>query len=92
MEDSYVRHNAKERGMPNHHCPVCGSNDVVQRTVNDRLRAADPVGQTFEIPLLLPVWRCKACKLCWQGEEALAAKEAAYQYALVKRAPSQNTA
>ena len=75
--------------MLKNHCPICGSSDVVGRTVNDRLRAVDPRGLTFEVALQLPVWRCKSCKLCWQGEEALAAKEAAYQYALVKRLPKQ---
>jgi hypothetical protein len=69
-------------------CPKCGSRDVVPRTVNDRLRAADPGGQTFELALRLPVWSCRACKLCWQGQEAAVAKEAAYQNALAKRPPS----
>ena len=71
--------------MPNNHCPICGSSDLVQRTVNDRLKAADPTGYTFEVALRVPVWRCTACKFCWQGEEALAAHEAAYQIALAKR-------
>jgi len=75
--------------MANNHCPTCGSRDVVQRTVNDRLRAADPRGHPFEVELQLPVWSCRICKLCWQGQEALAAKEAAYQYALVKHLPSR---
>ena len=75
--------------MPNIRCPKCDSSDVVPRTVNDRLRAADPLGHTFEIALQLPVWRCRVCKLCWQAQEALDAKEAAYQYALIKRSPSR---
>ena len=75
--------------MHDSHCPTCGSSDVVVRIVNDRLRAADPRGQTFEVALKLPALSCKACKLCWQGQEAMAVKEAAYQYALVKRAPSR---
>ena len=75
--------------MHGNHCPKCGSSDVVPRTVNDRLRAADSRGQTCEVALQLPVWSCTACKLCWQGQEAVAAKEAAYQNALIKRSPSQ---
>ena len=74
------------------HCPKCGSSDVTQRTVNDRLRAADPRGQTFEVALQLPVWACRACKLCWQGQEAAAAMEAAYQNALLKRSPTRPAA
>ena len=74
------------------HCPKCGSSDVVQRTVNDRLRAADPRGQTFEVALQLPVWSCRGCKLCWQGQEAAAAMEAAYQNALMKLSPSRPAA
>jgi len=66
--------------------------DEVPRTVNDQLRAADPYGQTFEVALQLPVWSCRACKLCWQGQEAVAAMEAAYQNALMKRSPSQTAA
>jgi hypothetical protein len=46
------------------HCPKCGSSDVVPRTVNDQLRAADPRGQIFEVALQLPVWSCRGCKLC----------------------------
>jgi hypothetical protein len=45
--------------------------------------------QTFEIALQLPVWDCMVCKLCWQGREAVAAKEAAYQNALVQRSPTR---
>ena len=71
------------------HCPKCGSSDVVPRTVNDQLRAADPRGQIFEVALQLPVWSCRSCKLCWQGQEAVAAMEAAYQNALMKRSPSR---
>jgi ribosomal protein L37AE/L43A len=71
--------------MLKHQCPKCGSTNVVARTVNDRLRAADPMGEPFEIALQLLVWSCRACKLCWQGDEAMVAKEAAYQYAILKR-------
>ena len=78
--------------MHDNHCPKCGSSDVVSRTVNDRLRAADPRGQTFEVALQLPVWSCRACKLCWQGKEAAAAMEAAYQNALSRRSSSQHAA
>ena len=88
---SYVRLDAQERVMRDN-CPKCGSSDVVPRTVNDRLRAADPRGQTFEVALQLPVWSCRACKLCWQAQEAAAAKEAAYQNALVQRSPSRTAA
>ena len=78
--------------MLNNHCPICSSSDAVQRMVNDRFRAAAPSGQTFEVALRVPIWRCRVCKCCWQGQEALVAKEAAYQYALVKRSPNQTTA
>jgi hypothetical protein len=78
--------------MDDNRCPKCGSSNVVSRTVNDQLRAADPRGQTFEVALQLPVWSCRACKLCWQGQEAAAAMEAAYQNALVRRAPGQTAA
>ena len=78
--------------MDDNCCPKCGSSDVVSRTVNDQLRAADPRGQTFEVAVQLPVWSCRACKLCWQGQEAAAALEAAYQNALSKRAPSRPAA
>jgi hypothetical protein len=78
--------------MHDTHCPKCGSSDVVPRTVNDRLRAADPRGHTFEVALQVPVWSCRACKLCWQGEEAMAAKEAAYQNAVVGRSPNRTAA
>ena len=72
--------------MPSEHCPNCGSGTVVVRTVNDRLRAANPRGQSFEIALQLPMCRCKACKFSWQGQEAFAAKEVAYQQALLQGA------
>ena len=78
--------------MDDDHCPNCGSSDVVPRTVNDLLRAADSLGRSFEIALHLQVWRCRASKLCWQGREAQAAKEAAYQNALVQRLPTQSAA
>lgn len=71
------------------HCPKCGSNNVEPQTVKDRFRAADPSGEIFEVALQLLMWRCKVCKLGWQGEEAMAAKEAAYQYALVNRSPNR---
>ena len=74
------------------HCPKCGSNDVVPRAVNDRLRAADPRGETFEVALRLPVWSCRACKLCWQGQEAAAVMEAAYQNALAQRSSNRTAA
>ena len=74
--------------MQDNHCPKCGSSDVVPRTVNDQLRAVDSRGQTFEVALQLQVWSCRACKLCWQGQEAVAAMEAAYQNALIERSPS----
>jgi hypothetical protein len=59
------------------------------RKVNDLLRAADPHGEVFEVRVQLPVWGCRACKLSWQGEEALSAKEAAYQRALMVRSRGQ---
>ena len=91
-EASYVLRDAQEGVMEDNHCPKCGSSDVVPRTVNDCLRAADPRGETFEVALQLPVWRCRACKLCWQGREAAAVMEAAYQNALIKRSPSRPAA
>ena len=78
--------------MPNNCCPKCGSSKVVLRKVNDLLRAADPRGQTFEISLQLPVWRCGTCKFGWQGREALAAMEAAYQHALSQRSSHRHAA
>ena len=78
--------------MSTQHCPKCGSGEVVLRKVNDLLRAADPCGERFEIALQLPIWRCSACKLGWEDQEALAAKEAAYQRALIDRAPGQKAA
>ena len=78
--------------MPTEHCPKCGSSDVVLREVNDLLRAADPRGQRFEIALQLPIWRCSACKLGWEGKEALVEKEAAYQRALINRLPARRAA
>jgi hypothetical protein len=65
---------------------------VVPRTVHDRLKAADPDGEPFEIALHLQVWSCRACKLCWQGHEAQAAMEAAYQNALVNASPGRSAA
>ena len=78
--------------MHEDHCPRCGSSALVLRTVRDRLRAADPRGQTFEVALQLPVWSCEACRCCWQGREAVAAKEAAYQHALIARWSSRTAA
>lgn len=77
--------------MPNNQCPKCRSGDLEQRMVNDRFRAADPSGEPFELALKLLMWNCRACGLSWQGQEALAAKEAAYQNALLKRPPSRTT-
>jgi hypothetical protein len=54
--------------------------------------AVDPHGYIFEMDLQLPVWRCNACKYGWQGQEALAAKETAYQFALKTRPPVRITA
>ena len=71
--------------MHDDQCPKCGSRDVTPRTVNDRIRAADSRGQTFEVALHWQVLRCRACRFCWQGAEAEVAKEAAYQNALVER-------
>lgn len=78
--------------MLNRHCPKCGCSDIVLRTVNDRFRAVDSSGLTFEVALHVPVCRCGACNLCWQGQDALAAMEVAYQNALAKRSPGQATA
>jgi ribosomal protein L37AE/L43A len=75
--------------MADTRCPKCDSSDVVPRTVNDRLRAADPRGQTFEVALQLQVWCCRSCRLCWRGQEAVAGVEAAYQNALNERKPSR---
>jgi hypothetical protein len=70
----------------------CGSCEVISRTVRDRVAAVDPHGYIFAMDLQLPVWRCHACKFGWQGREALAAKEAAYQCALKMRPPMRVTA
>ena len=61
--------------MPVTHCLNCGSSDVAPRKVNDLFRAADPHGQVFEVRLQVRIWSCRTCKLSWQGEEALVAKE-----------------
>lgn len=74
-----------EQAMPSEKCPRCGSDSVAMRMVSDRIRAALPHGQTFEIALHLPMCRCSACKFSWQGQEASAAKEVAYQNALLHR-------
>jgi hypothetical protein len=92
QEASCDLRNAQEGVMEDNHCPKCGGSDVVPRTVNDRLRAADPHGHIFEVPLQVLVWSCGACKLCWQGREAAAAMEAAYQNALAKYSPTQTAA
>jgi len=78
--------------MHDNHCPKCGSSDVVARTVSDQFRAADPRGDTFEVALQVLMWSCRACNLCWQGQEAVAAMETAYQNALVKRSPIRSAA
>jgi hypothetical protein len=64
---------------------------VISRTVSDRVTAVDTYGYIFEMNLQLPVWRCNTCKFGWQGREALAAKEAAYQFALENRLPMRAT-
>ena len=71
--------------------PKCGSTDVISRTVSDRVTAVDTYGYIFEMNLQLTVWRCNTCKFGWQGQEALAAKEAAYQFALENRLPMRAT-
>jgi hypothetical protein len=75
----------REVVLPETQCPRCGSSEVVPRIVNDRLWAADPWGEPFEVALKLPVWRCHRCRLCWERDEAQAAKEAAYQTGLAAR-------
>jgi len=75
--------------MPDSQCPRCTSRNVISRTVNDRLRAADPSGETFDVALRLPVWNCLTCRYCWEREEAFAVKETAYQNALAQRAPGR---
>ncbi len=75
--------------MTKERCPNCGGSDVATRIVNDCLRAADPRGKAFDLTLQLPVCRCRSCKFCWQGRDALAAKEAAYQHAIRKQLASQ---
>ena len=81
----YVQRHAKERGGHDMHCPKCGSGKIALRLVNDLLRAVDLSGDIFEVRFQSPVWGCRGCKLCWQGPEALAAKEATYQHALAQR-------
>ena len=78
--------------MANIHCPGCGSRNVVQRKVNECMRAADPVGRVFELSLQLPIWRCLDCKWGWRGQEAEAAIESAYQSALDNNVQRQSTA
>jgi transposase len=73
------------RTARNTSCPKCGSRNVISRTVSDRVTAIDTRGYIFEMALRLPVWRCDTCKFGWQGREALAAKESAYQSALKNR-------
>jgi ribosomal protein L37AE/L43A len=80
------------RKIADNRCPKCGGREVVSRTVRDRVSAVDPNGYIFELNLQLPVWRCNACKFGWQGREALAAKEAAYQFALKTRPPMRISA
>jgi predicted RNA-binding Zn-ribbon protein involved in translation (DUF1610 family) len=71
-----------------HHetCPRCGNREIVQRIVNDRFNACDAAGRVFEVSLRAPIWSCPACRMGWEGREALAAKEHAYLAALTKRA------
>lgn len=71
--------------MRNETCPRCGNGETVQRVVNDRFRACDETGRVFEVALQAPVWSCPACRMCWEGQEAHAAKENAYLAALTKR-------
>ncbi len=52
------------------------------RIVNDQFHACDADGRVFEVRLQEPVWSCPACRMCWEGEEATAAKELAYLAAL----------
>ena len=77
--------------MSDTHCPKCGSSDVALREVKDLLWAIDPCGQAFEVRFQSPVWTCRACKLNWQGKEALAAQEAAYQCARIQRSVQATT-
>lgn len=86
-----LRRGPQERVMHDNCCPNCGGSDVVTRRVNDRLRAVDPYGEIFELALQLPVWSCRTCKLCWQGEEAAIAREVAYQNALINRSPTRTS-
>jgi ribosomal protein L37AE/L43A len=72
--------------MHNETCPRCGNSKTVQRIVNDRFRACDAAGRVFEVSLQAPIWSCPACRMGWEGQEALAAKESAYLAALTKRA------
>src|SRR5689334_18452412 len=81
-----------KRAARNTCCPKCGSRNITSRTVSDRVTAVDPHGYIFQMALQLPVWRCNACKFGWQGREALAAKETAYQFALKNRPPAPITA
>lgn len=70
-------------------CPRCGSAEVVTRIVNDQFHACDADGRVFEVRLREPVWACPACRMCWEGEEASAAKELAYLAALQQRKAAQ---
>jgi hypothetical protein len=73
--------------MPSEVCPLCGSTQAIQLTVNDRFRACDPAGEVFEISLRKPIWTCPQCRMSWEGREGLIAKENAYQVALRTRLP-----
>ena len=88
-EHLYVQRRATERGGHAMHCPKCGSGKIALRLVNDLLRAVDLNGEIFEVQFQTPVWGCSSCKLCWQGQEAQAAKEATYQHALAQRLPGR---
>jgi hypothetical protein len=66
-------------------CPRCGSHEVVERVVNDCFKACDSAGNVFEVTVREPVLRCCACRMCWEGDESLLAKENAYRAALARR-------
>lgn len=67
-------------------CPNCRSSNTQSRMVHDRLRAAAPSGESFEIDITLPAWDCEDCHLCWQGPDAEFTKATAYENALHSRA------
>ena len=59
--------------------------------VNSRFKASDPTGEVFEVTLREPIWSCPACRMGWEGEDTLAAKESAYQAALKMREAKTGT-